>query len=78
VIVHGTQVDKLPQAYTKYLTNVFRKAFKWIGTPVTVEYKVTSNPFEGRKNKLSERIKRKDGEPIAAKKKKKRTQKRRT
>ncbi|MDG6774083.1 ribosome biogenesis GTPase Der [Thiomicrorhabdus sp. ZW0627] len=77
VIVHGTQVDKLPQAYTKYLTNVFRKAFKWIGTPVTVEYKVTSNPFEGRKNKLSDRIKRKKDEPVAAKKKKKRTQQKR-
>lgn len=78
VIIHGTQVDRLPQAYTKYLTNVFRKAFKWIGTPVTIEYKVTANPFEGRKNKLSERIRRKEGEPVAFKKKKKRTQKSRT
>lgn len=78
VIIHGTQVDRLPQAYTKYLTNVFRKAFKWVGTPVTIEYKVTANPFEGRKNKLSERIRRKEGEPVAFKKKKKRTQKSRT
>ncbi|MBO1923595.1 ribosome biogenesis GTPase Der [Thiomicrorhabdus sp. 6S3-12] len=51
VIVHGNQVDKLPEAYTRYLTNVFRKAFKWIGTPVTIEYKATQNPFEGRKSK---------------------------
>ncbi|MDX1346746.1 MAG: ribosome biogenesis GTPase Der [Thiomicrorhabdus chilensis] len=78
VIIHGTQVDRLPQAYTKYLTNVFRKAFKWVGTPVTIEYKVTANPFEGRKNKLSERMRRKEGEPVAFKKKKKRTQKSRT
>lgn len=51
VIIHGNQVDKLPEAYTKYLTGVFRKAFKWVGTPVTIEYKATSNPFEGRKKK---------------------------
>jgi GTP-binding protein len=55
VIIHGNQVDKLPAAYTKYLTNVFRKAFKWVGTPVQIEYKVTANPFEGRKNRFAER-----------------------
>lgn len=55
VIVHGTQVDKLPQAYTKYLMNVFRKAFKWVGTPVFIEYKVTTNPFENRKNTMTHR-----------------------
>ncbi|MBD3754910.1 MAG: ribosome biogenesis GTPase Der [Gammaproteobacteria bacterium] len=73
VIIHGTQVDKLPQAYTRYLINVFRKAFKWIGTPVSVEYKVTENPFEGRKNKLAERNRQKDDGPVAMKKKKKKT-----
>lgn len=51
VIIHGNQVDKLSQAYTKYLIGVFRKAFKWVGTPVTIEYKATVNPFEGRQNK---------------------------
>ncbi|MDG6778442.1 ribosome biogenesis GTPase Der [Thiomicrorhabdus sp. zzn3] len=77
VIIHGTQVDKLPQAYTKYLINVFRKAFKWVGTPVTVEYKVTSNPFEGRKNKMAHRIRKQDAGPAPVKKKK-RPPKRRT
>ncbi|VAW49678.1 GTP-binding protein EngA, partial [hydrothermal vent metagenome] len=42
VIVHGNQVDKLPQAYVRYLMNVFRKAFKWVGTPVTIEFKTTT------------------------------------
>ncbi|MBF6058806.1 ribosome biogenesis GTPase Der [Thiomicrorhabdus heinhorstiae] len=55
VIIHGNQVDKLPQAYTKYLINVFRKAFKWVGTPVSVEFKASENPFEGRKNKQKTR-----------------------
>jgi GTP-binding protein len=78
VIIHGTQVDKLPQAYTKYLINVFRKAFKWIGTPVSIDYKVTANPFEGRKNKLFERLRNKDGAVTAFKKTKKRQPKRKT
>jgi len=80
VIVHGSQVDKLPAAYTKYLVNVFRKAFKWVGTPISVEYKVTQNPFEGRKNKLSSRLsaKTEKSDMKAKLKKKKKTQKRRT
>ncbi len=78
VIIHGTQVDRLPAAYTKYLMNVFRKAFKWVGTPVSIDYKVTANPFEGRKNNLKERLRRKDSDAGQFKKKKKRPQKRRT
>ncbi|VAW48484.1 GTP-binding protein EngA, partial [hydrothermal vent metagenome] len=77
VIVHGNQVDKLPQAYVRYLMNVFRKAFKWVGTPVTIEFKTTTNPFEGRKNKQLHRKKR-DGEDdkFKAKKKKKQAKRR--
>lgn len=81
VIVHGNQVDKLPAAYTKYLVGVFRKAFRWIGTPVTIEYKATENPFEGRKNKMKHKLKPKDTKSaMKAKLKKKRSnlKKRRT
>jgi GTP-binding protein len=35
--------------------NAFRKAFKWVGTPVMIEYKVTSNPYEGRKSNFTYR-----------------------
>lgn len=78
VIVHGSQVDRLPMAYTKYLINVFRKAFKWVGTPVSVEYKATQNPFEGRKNKLGSRLTAKhEKSEMKAKLKKKRIIKKR-
>lgn len=50
VIIHGNKVDKLPKSYTRYLMNVFRKAFKWVGTPVFIEYKTSVNPFENRKS----------------------------
>lgn len=55
VVIHGNMVDRVPQHYTRYLTNVFRKAFGWEGTPVKIEYKVTDNPFEGKRSKLTER-----------------------
>ncbi len=72
VIIHGNQVDKLSQSYERYLINVFRKAFKWIGTPITIEFKASSNPFEGRKNKaLNRKNKHSDSEQFKAKKKKK-------
>lgn len=83
VIIHGTQVDKLPQAYTKYLMNVFRKAFKWVGTPVFIEYKVTENPYENRKKQQSVRrggksISQAENLAVKRRKKKKPQQKRRT
>ena len=77
VIIHGNQVDKLPQAYVRYLVNVFRKAFKWVGTPVTIEFKASVNPFEGRKNKLLHRKNKDvDDSRFKAKKKKKQTKRR--
>ncbi len=55
IVIHGTQVDKLPSNYQKYLTKFFREAFKLVGTPISLELKSTSNPFEGKKNKLTDR-----------------------
>ena len=55
VVIHGNMVDRVPQHYTRYLINVFRKAFGWEGTPVKIEYRVTENPYEGKRTKLSER-----------------------
>lgn len=82
VIIHGTQVDKLPQAYTKYLMNVFRKAFKWVGTPVIIEYKVTENPYKDRKSNFTHRRGKSESQAenayLKRRKKKKNQQKRRT
>ncbi|NPA72065.1 MAG: ribosome biogenesis GTPase Der [Gammaproteobacteria bacterium] len=79
VIIHGNQVDKLPQAYVRYLMNVFRKAFKWVGTPIMIEFKGTKNPFEGRKDTQLRRKGRHDNasEFKAKKKIAKKTQKKR-
>ena len=55
IVIHGNQVDAVPKSYNRYLENCFRRVLKLVGTPIRIEYKGGSNPFEGRKNKLSER-----------------------
>ncbi|MGR9115500.1 MAG: ribosome biogenesis GTPase Der [Gammaproteobacteria bacterium] len=55
VVVHGTQTDALPGAYKRYLMNYFREQLGLKGTPIRLEFKSPVNPFEGIKNKLTER-----------------------
>jgi GTPase len=54
-IVHGTRLKKLPESYKRYLENFFRKRFKLVGTPVRFIYKEGVNPYEGKKNILTEK-----------------------
>jgi GTP-binding protein len=55
VVVHGTQAERLPDHYKRYLENAFREALRLKGTPVRVELRTTENPFAGRRNKLTPR-----------------------
>ena len=55
VVIHGTQTDALPGAYKRYLMNYFREQLGLQGTPIRLEFKSPVNPFEGVKNKLTER-----------------------
>jgi GTP-binding protein len=45
VIVHGTGLDHVPEAYRRYLERFFRDAFKLHGTPLRVEFRNTANPY---------------------------------
>lgn len=54
-IIHGTRLKVLPDSYTRYLENFFRKRFKLVGTPVRLVFKEGANPYEGKKNVLTER-----------------------
>ncbi|BAU48150.1 ribosome-associated GTPase EngA [Sulfurifustis variabilis] len=49
VVIHGNQVASLPDAYRRYLANVFREAFDLVGTPVRIECREGENPYEGRR-----------------------------
>ncbi|WP_434458330.1 ribosome biogenesis GTPase Der [Stutzerimonas urumqiensis] len=55
IVIHGNQVDAVPKSYTRYLENTFRRVLKLVGTPIRIEYKGGDNPYEGKKNKLTER-----------------------
>ncbi|GGD05456.1 ribosome biogenesis GTPase Der [Halopseudomonas salina] len=55
IIIHGNQVENVPQSYTKYLENTFRKVLGMAGTPIRVEYKGGENPFADRKTGLTDR-----------------------
>ncbi|MBN1240402.1 MAG: ribosome biogenesis GTPase Der [Gammaproteobacteria bacterium] len=55
VVVHGTQAERVPAAYKRYLENRFREALRLEGTPIRVELKSGDNPFAGRRNKLTPR-----------------------
>ena len=54
-IVHGTRLKVLPESYKRYLENFFRKRFKLVGTPVRFIFKEGVNPYEGKKNVLTEK-----------------------
>ncbi|HEY4583095.1 MAG TPA: ribosome biogenesis GTPase Der [Lysobacter sp.] len=54
-VVHGTRLRTLSDTYRRYLENFFRKRFKLVGTPVRFVFREGSNPYEGKKNELTER-----------------------
>jgi GTP-binding protein len=58
IVVHGNQVQHVPDAYRRYLSNVFRKNFRLEGTPVRIEFRSDENPFKGKRNELTPRQRR--------------------
>lgn len=58
IIIHGSQVDKLPESYQRYLMGVFREEFDLMGTPLKLEFKVTENPYKDKYKKLTPRQER--------------------
>ncbi|MDX2456326.1 MAG: ribosome biogenesis GTPase Der [Gammaproteobacteria bacterium] len=60
VVIHGNQTERVPATYKRYLENAFRAAMKLSGTPIRIEFKTGTNPYKGRRNKLTGRqVKRK-------------------
>lgn len=46
IVIHGNQTAFVPDAYTRYLANVFRKTFDLFATPVVIEYRTDQNPYD--------------------------------
>jgi len=59
VIIHGNQLDKLPQTYERYLSNTFERAFDMVGTKVRLSFKTSENPYEP-----SEKVSRKSKDKV--------------
>lgn len=55
IIIHGNQLDKLPQSYIRYLSHAFMNHLGLVGTPIKFEFKNSTNPYEGKKNVLTPR-----------------------
>jgi GTP-binding protein len=45
IIVHGNQTASVPDAYARYLGNVFREAFDLYAQPVVIEFRTDANPY---------------------------------
>jgi GTP-binding protein len=55
VVIHGSGLADVKEPYKRYLAGSFQKAFKLKGTPLRIEFKSHTNPFEGRKKVLTEK-----------------------
>jgi len=45
IVIHGNQTASVPESYTRYLANVFRKAYDLFATPVFIEFRTDANPY---------------------------------
>jgi GTPase len=46
IVIHGNSLDKVGDAYRRFLEGRFRKAFDLVGTPLRVEFKTSANPYD--------------------------------
>jgi GTP-binding protein len=52
IIVHGNQTSSVPESYRRYLANVFRDTFELYATPVAIDFRTDTNPYDrARKRK---------------------------
>ncbi|HSY05098.1 MAG TPA: ribosome biogenesis GTPase Der [Steroidobacteraceae bacterium] len=63
IVIHGNQTAAVPEAYTRYLANVFRKAYDLFATPVFIEYRTDANPYQRPRRPADRpaRARRRDG-----------------
>ncbi len=53
IIIHGNQTESVPDTYRRYLVNMYRAAYKLVGTPVKVEFRGEDNPYAGKRNTMT-------------------------
>ena len=55
VVIHGNQLDSVPDSYKRYLKNFFLDALNLTGTPLELVLKSSENPYANKKNVLTPR-----------------------
>ena len=70
VVIHGNQIDALPESYKRYLMKGFTTELGLVGTPLKLEFKGNVNPFKDKRNKLTPRQTRKKQRLVRFSKKK--------
>ena len=55
IIIHGNQIEHVPESYRRYLAKSIRNQLQLKGRPILIEFKSGENPFKGRKNVLTKR-----------------------
>lgn len=46
IVIHGNHLAKIPASYRRFLEKAFRSAFELSGTPLLIQFKSGSNPFD--------------------------------
>jgi GTP-binding protein len=49
IVIHGNALEKVSDSYRRYLEHTFREVFKLQGTPLRIQFNVSTNPFADRK-----------------------------
>ncbi len=46
IVIHGNRIEHVPEAYRRYLTNIYRKRLDLWGTPIRIEFRGGDNPYK--------------------------------
>ena len=58
IVIHGNQTASVPDAYRRYLANVYRERFDLYATPVAIEFRTDTNPYDRLRAGKAQRSKR--------------------
>ncbi|MFI9650987.1 ribosome biogenesis GTPase Der [Guyparkeria halopsychrophila] len=64
IVIHGKQTKRLPGHYHRYLESYFRREHDLMGTPIRIEFRTDSNPYEGKVDRRTplQKVKQKKAE----------------
>lgn len=48
IVIHGNSLEHVPDSYKRYLEGWFRKEFDLVGTPMRIEMKTSTNPYDDK------------------------------